>query len=739
MFSGKRERRRRSSIIYTEPPESIEHISDQSALPNLNADWVNAKGAWTVHIVLIICLKILYDILPGTSQETSWTLTNITYMFGSYLMFHYVQGIPFDFNAGAYDNLNMWEQIDHGDQYTPTKKFLLSVPIMLFLLSTHYTHYDLTYFLINFLATLGVVIPKLPYSHRRRIDNQALTLLTHLSTPSAAPAASSEAASPQQAFVPPLQHISLAATLTVHPSLTSHNTPAERLQASNSALRLLHTINNIVGPVNADFASAFKFHPFSRDRRGVGAGHDRRKPADRDDVAENEQSMDHINLSMANAGSLWANADDFWHAVGWALNCSVAYPRRWARWRLWLEFMITVLQDDWRERERWVRRRRSEDADLPRESIEAIMAESMVVKYLPGPSGGYGGQRRIVRSVFADASAKAQREFRPVFKNELKDWKEEDTGVKRKRETKVNVDEDDHGDYLDNDDENRLEATPGINKGARSSTRLTKPDNGKTVEPATATADHSDDGIGALGGLEAIACRRSLLDLVSSLFTLSRLISGAQVILHILSLQVSLVSRSLPNHFTTIDALYDSYLEYLRPLPLPTFSLFLYPPTTNSHLETSEHSSLLIQSILCSMMSISAPSLRQTSSSLTDINDDDDNVSLTQETLERTFLPYPACTSSTTDNAKVSLLIEALLRLLAKRGKLNPTTALREAIEEGIVARERKTVGKSADGKKRPGGGTREEEEQMAGTWLRGSSERLRGLSDLVMMAGGSS
>jgi len=84
-------------------------------------------------------------------------------------MFHWVRGVPFEFNAGAYDNLNMWEQIDNGDQYTPAKKFLLSVPIILFLLSTHYTHYDLTYFTINFLAVLGVVIPKLPVSHRMRI------------------------------------------------------------------------------------------------------------------------------------------------------------------------------------------------------------------------------------------------------------------------------------------------------------------------------------------------------------------------------------------------------------------------------------------------------------------------------------------------------------------------------------------------------------------------------------------
>ena len=45
MSSTKTGRRRRSSsIIYQEPPESLEQISDQSALPNLNSQWVNAKG-----------------------------------------------------------------------------------------------------------------------------------------------------------------------------------------------------------------------------------------------------------------------------------------------------------------------------------------------------------------------------------------------------------------------------------------------------------------------------------------------------------------------------------------------------------------------------------------------------------------------------------------------------------------------------------------------------------------------
>ena len=31
-------------MIYKEPLESPEHMSDQAVLPNLNAEWVNAKG-----------------------------------------------------------------------------------------------------------------------------------------------------------------------------------------------------------------------------------------------------------------------------------------------------------------------------------------------------------------------------------------------------------------------------------------------------------------------------------------------------------------------------------------------------------------------------------------------------------------------------------------------------------------------------------------------------------------------
>jgi hypothetical protein len=49
----------------------------------------------------------------------------------SYLMFHWVTGIPFgsDLHSGVYDDLTLWEQIDEGAQYTPSKKWLFTVPV----------------------------------------------------------------------------------------------------------------------------------------------------------------------------------------------------------------------------------------------------------------------------------------------------------------------------------------------------------------------------------------------------------------------------------------------------------------------------------------------------------------------------------------------------------------------------------------------------------------------------------
>ncbi|KAF7432701.1 hypothetical protein PC9H_004643 [Pleurotus ostreatus] len=168
-----RGRARSTSIVKVESitDRTLEEVTDRSAYVNINADWVNAKGAWMIHVVLICAGKIVIDTIPGMSQQISWTLVNLCYLTLSYLMFHWVTGIPFqnDLHGGAYDELTMWEQIDDGAQYTPAKKWLLSVPIVLFLISTHYTNYNPWLFAINITALIFALIPKLPQLHRQRI------------------------------------------------------------------------------------------------------------------------------------------------------------------------------------------------------------------------------------------------------------------------------------------------------------------------------------------------------------------------------------------------------------------------------------------------------------------------------------------------------------------------------------------------------------------------------------------
>jgi len=121
--------------------------------------------------VLIATGKVIIDVIPGVTQNISWTTVNLSYLALSYLMFHWVTGIPFgsDLHGGAYDDLTLWEQIDGGAQNTPSKKWLFSVPVGLFLLSTHYTNYNPWLFAINLSALVFVLVPKLPIAHRQRL------------------------------------------------------------------------------------------------------------------------------------------------------------------------------------------------------------------------------------------------------------------------------------------------------------------------------------------------------------------------------------------------------------------------------------------------------------------------------------------------------------------------------------------------------------------------------------------
>ena len=456
--------------------------------------------------------------------------------------------------------------------------------------------------------------------------------------------------SPTAAFLPPPQHLALISTLIVHPSLTTCAKTPEQLQAANLALKYLRLIHKTIGPTNAKFHDAFTFIGLGTSgRRGASS---RRRAVDEDSPPN--ENVDHVKSDLANANAIWVKADNFWQVVGWALNCSVAHKKRWAKWHIWLAFTISVLEDDWEHRE------------------QECQEESLITKYIEGAGIE---EKKILRAVFANGSTTALSEFSEIWKNETRERKSHtDDATKYKKMTEnINIEENNYGDYLlsSSSELDEEEPTPSENHS-----------------PLPPTLDASiPDGSLCLGGPSALHLRLRLLSLLSA------------------------VAAALPHRFTQLPVLYDICLTHIRPLPTPTFSLIISPLALGVFNPAA--ASTLTQYILRSLISSTAP-----------LPPTDD---LTQEILERCYLPWPANTMSVVDNVKVSLCVETLFRLLDGIVGIHGSKELETAVEKGIDARENKA--KKEGRKKGEAGSGGTEGDRL---WLKASAERIRSVLELA-------
>lgn len=375
----------------------------------------------------------------------------------------------------------------------------------------------------------------------------------------------------------------------------------------------------------------------------------RRRTTD-DDTSLSVNNVEGINSELANAGSLWARAEDFWQVVGWCFNCSILHKRRWERWSAWLVYMIEVLQADW-------------DARVL-EHGEDSLGKSLIVKYIKSGVSAAGRDRRIVRSIFADARAKATAEFGEIWPKETKELKKD--GDIKKAEAKIDIDADNYGDYMDDEKDEDLEES-----GSDTSSSQRDGITGSTASISNVADD--------LGGMESINLRIKLLSLLLK------------------------VSACIPNEFTDLTNLYNNYLEHIRSLPIPTFFLIISPASLRHF--TPAAASSLTQFVLRSLIAASAP-----------LPPGDD---ITQQSLEVSYLPFAANTASIVDNTRVSLCVETLLRLVSIHTKFRWSPHLHEAAEAGIKARVTK-VKKKQTKRGTDGDGI------CDGMWLAASAERIR-------------
>ncbi|KAL2444858.1 hypothetical protein ABEF95_017310 [Exophiala dermatitidis] len=516
-------------------------------------------------------------------------------------------------------------------------------------------------------------------------------------------------------MIPPASHLALAATLSVHPAFTTRTTARDKWEQAAAARRLLRLVHATVGPVNANFATAFGFRRYEvRSSRHTGNGVEY---GDEDaGLDEHPSSEDDLSTPFAGPQALWLRAEDFWHVVGWAFNCASLtdmHTTRWDYYSLLLEFMVEVMETDWR---------------LRTSGSDPSPEESLIWQYIELAAGGHARARRILRAIFADGSTRSTSEFRAIFPNELKEPVEEQAKPK-KREVDVDIEQDIYGDYLAQDESDLSDpedlASAGAGVAARLARRTTRTRNrtpsSRRLTPQASSGSLRDDfDNGDASVAPSAASKMSDPTSLDLRLRLMRLLVDV-------SSHPTLTSTS-PTTFPDLEELLTLFVEFTKPLPLPVFARIVLPSTAAtptpaihhqantdtagaswSHIFPPQTLTLFCESLLQRILENSSPSIRS-------------HVLLSQDKLENEYLPFAAGRNSIDANARVSLLLESLTRSLALLGALERTEKLIDAVENGVERRMGRVV-ELGEGKRQKK--IQKEEQQTAWTWLTESGERM--------------
>ncbi|KAK4503419.1 hypothetical protein PRZ48_004334 [Zasmidium cellare] len=481
------------------------------------------------------------------------------------------------------------------------------------------------------------------------------------------------------ARVPPHPHLTFASTLTVHPSMTNRTTKPERHVASNDALKYLRHAINTLDAKDGGMKTAFRFEQ----RRALSERSNRASKRRSDANGAEDDEMDKpgfIRSDYYQKQSLWTHAEDFWAIVGWAFNCSVLHKQRWERWKPWLEQMLDLLQNDL---EKHIQLQKDEGADI---------GQSLLAQYISLVGEGRNNRRRIMRAITADGTKKMAAEFGEVWKDETKPpkkKKERDFSSKRR---KLDLDNDQFGDYVDSDSEDevsegkkRKSASMEGSSRSRRSKRASKSDDIDEDEMDEQEPEMTGStSTLTIGDMDSIRLRQRLLTLLTRF------------------------SEVAPDKFMDIGELFSLFTEFIRPLPLSIFQQFVMPLTP--YLST-KFSAVLTEMLFRPLLGTN-----------------NGNGWIDQKGFETNFAPHAAITTTAVDNAKVSLLIESLLRALWNANILSgDLTSLKASVEKGISARDEKVA---YDGRKKTGRNSVLDEQ--AKTSLQCSAERMRVLLDVM-------
>ncbi|KAI7509589.1 hypothetical protein KC347_g5103 [Hortaea werneckii] len=487
--------------------------------------------------------------------------------------------------------------------------------------------------------------------------------------------------------VTPHQIIALAATLSVHPRLTTRARDVETTKNADSAFDFLRAVGTDCGAQAAGLGQSLAFASSSGERTARG----QRQRAGRRGVIKPLEMSEHsaedgikLRNRYSDKNSIWTSAEDFWHVLGWAFNCSILHQTRWKRYLLFLDWMLNALS-----------------SDLASNAKHGAADQSILAKYLGSVGEGRNNKRRVMRAILADGSTRSTGEFPEIWKNETKPPKRkaEEEVAQMDKKNKLDLEAGEFGDYYNNSDSDIDSPATGSLPRSRSATILPSVKGSRNPsgdEYRSQSTTGVSTALASFGGLDSLNLRRQTLDLLVRLSQLS------------------------PATFLDTEDLFDLFTEFLRPLPLPIFQQLVFTgrlysgddDDTTTGFGINEQSSL-DQMLLRPLLASAAPAYH-------------DN-RLTQDDFQTHYAPFAANTHSAADNAKVALLLEDLLRLLWRSRNLEWCEDLQTVVERGIEARREKVA---LDERRKKSQRAKEDEEAVA--VMERCGERMLVVLDLV-------
>lgn len=430
---------------------------------------------------------------------------------------------------------------------------------------------------------------------------------------------------------PPAQ-LALLSTITVHPHRTTRLKERHDLAVVADSWTYLRNLLSIAGPMNAHFKTAFRF-------RGAYRPHRQRRAASGEDGQDGIDD-DRIYNKYDNEESLFHQAEDLWHVFGWAFNCSILYPHRWRYWKLWLEYMLDALEADWN----WRRHMDEESESKTTKLCRDHRRESLLMMYVEQDRPSRTRRTRILKAIFADGKESSRRFFHEIFHNEHRLPKGDGQGTKKEMfPTNVDVDSGEYGGYMDftdsNDDD--VEGSPQ-----------------KT--PRTPRLSVSDDL--CRGTVDSVPLRLRLFVLLS------------------------IAAGTLPSELSDLGDLHVEFVKQMREQPVQAFQYYITRLREWAAENEPPEFTSIVADIFVRLLDGLLPSASRNPAKTKVDGSAGDRILFSARSLTY-FLAWPAATDDLEDNARVALLLEAVLASVPPAALVEYMPDLREAAVRGLEAR----------------------------------------------------